>query len=98
MRKRVNISLDPLTYDRLQDVTRTHGFKTACELVAAMVHVLLDRLEPKDVQRYDLPDDDDEYLRTMFDDLAHSQPQPTGDVPKRIHHKSLNDYGQRRDI
>lgn len=50
MRKRVNISLDPLTYDRLQDVTRSHGFKTACELVSAMVHVLLDRLEPKDVQ------------------------------------------------
>ena len=71
MRKRVNISLDPLTYDRLQDVTRSPGFKTDCELVAAMVHVLLDRLEPKDVQRYDLPDDDDEYLRTMIDDLAH---------------------------
>ena len=94
MRKRVNISLDPLTYHRLQDATRAHGFRNVCEMVTALVHVLLDRLATKEDQRLDLPADDDKYILSMFDDLSHRQPQPCGEVPKRHHRKTLNGYGE----
>ena len=41
----MNISVDPDTYERLQKLKEQHGFKNACELVVAFVHILLDRLE-----------------------------------------------------
>ena len=94
MRKRVNISVDSLTYDRLQKLCKTHRFRNACELVTALIHILLDRLEPKERQHFDLPDEDDIYITEMFDDLGHTQRQPNGEVPKRKHRKSLNDYGK----
>ena len=94
MRKRVNISIDPTTYAELQRLTRLHGFRTPCEMVTALVHVLLDRLALPEDRRLDLPADDDKYILSMFDDLSHRQPQPCGEVPKRHHKKTLNDYGE----
>lgn len=82
-RKRINLTVSPEVYARLQAIREMHGFKNACELVAAFVHILLDRLEPPDRQQYDLPEDDGEYISGMFDELGHIQPTPDGNPPKR---------------
>lgn len=94
-RRRVNISIDPQTYDRLQKLKTAHGFKNVCELVVACVNVLLDRMTESEARRYDLPEDDGQYIDEMFDDLSHSQRTPDGDVPVRHHHRSVNNYGER---
>lgn len=88
-RKRVNISVDPQTYEMLQRLKQAHGFKNVCELVVAFVHVLLDRLERVDKRKYDLPDDDGRYIDGMFDDLSHVQRTPNGDAPVRRHTKRI---------
>lgn len=94
-RRRVNISVDPHTYDQLRKLSQQHGFRNVCEIVTAFVHILLDRMAPKEQQRFDLPDDDDKYITEMFDDLGHVYRTPCGEVPRRKHHKSLIDYGER---
>lgn len=88
-RKRVNISVDLETYDRLQQVRQAYGFSNACELVAAFVHILLDRMETAGQRKYDLPDDDGRYIDKMFDDLRNAQRTPDGDVPVRHHAKRI---------
>lgn len=82
-RRRVNISVDPSTYDKLQRIKMQYGFKNACELVTAFVHILLDRLEDPHDRKYDIPDDDGLYITGMFDELGHVQPTPDGTPPKR---------------
>lgn len=44
-RRRINVSIDSDTYNRLLQLQERHGFKTSGEIVAALVHILLDRLE-----------------------------------------------------
>jgi len=88
-RKRVNISIDPQTYERLQSIKQVHGFSNVCELVVAFVHILLDRMERVDKRKYDLPDDDGRYIDEMFDDLGHVQRTPNGDAPVRRHTKRI---------
>lgn len=82
-RKRVNISIDPDTYEKLQKLKQEYGFSNACELVVAFVHILLDRMEQAEARRYDLPEDDGEYIDRMFDDLSNSEPTPTNTVPPK---------------
>ena len=86
-RKRVNISVDPETYEKLQRIKQAYGFSNACELVVAFVHILLDRMEVAEQRKYDLPDDDGRYIDEMFDDLWHVQRTPDGTVPVRHHTK-----------
>lgn len=88
-RKRVNISIDPQTYERLQSITQIYGFSNACELVVAFVHILLDRMEMVSKRKFDLPEDDGKYIDEMFDDLGHVQRTPNGDVPVRRHNKQI---------
>lgn len=88
-RKRVNISIDPQTYERLQSIKQVHGFSNVCELVVAFVHILLDRMERVDKRKYDLPDDDGRYIDEMFDDLGHVQRTPNGDAPVCRHTKRI---------
>lgn len=83
VRKRVNISIDPQTYERLQVMTQTYGFSNICELVVALIHLLLDRVEVAENRRYDLPEDDGQYIDEMFEELAHSYRTPDGTVPVR---------------
>ena len=83
-RKRVNISVDSETYEKLQRIKQAYGFSNACELVVAFVHILLDRMEVAEQRKYDLPDDDGRYIDEMFDDLGHVQRTPDGTVP--VHH------------
>lgn len=86
-RKRVNISIDPKTYERLQGIRQEHGFSNVCELVVAFVHILLDRMEAAGKRKYDLPEDDGAYIDEMFDELGHVQRTPNGDAPVRRHPK-----------
>lgn len=86
-RKRVNISVDSETYEKLQRIKQAYGFSNACELVVAFVHILLDRMEVAEQRKYDLPDDDGRYIDEMFDDLGHVQRTPDGTVPVRHHTK-----------
>lgn len=69
-RKRINISVDPETYAQLNRLKDEYGFKNLCELVVAFSHILIDRVKPVDKRSYDLPDDDGQYIDSMFDDLA----------------------------
>ena len=86
-RKRVNISIDPATYAKLQQLRQAYGFANVCEVVVAIVHILIDRVEQADKRRYDLPEDDGQYIDGMFDELAHHQPEPDGMVPVRHHYR-----------
>lgn len=88
-RCRVNISLDPETYERLHRLRKDYGFGNACELVVAFLHILLDRLKPPDSREYDLPEDEGEYIAQMFDDLGHVMPTPDGNPPKRRCKKTI---------
>lgn len=72
-RRRINVSIDSDTYNRLLQLQERRGFKTSGEIVAALVHILLDRLEAPPGREYDLPEDDGEYINRMFEDLGLAQ-------------------------
>lgn len=88
-RKRVNMSVDSDTYDRLLHVKAAYRFRNLCELVTAMARVMLDRLETRERRRYDLPDDDARYIDSMFDELGRAEREPDGTVPVRRHRKTI---------
>ena len=88
-RKRVNISLDPDTYEKLQQVQREHRFKNLCEMLTALAHILIDRMEAVGKRKYDLPEDDGQYIGSMFDDLGNTQRVPDGAVPVRHNSRKL---------
>lgn len=88
-RKRVNISLDPYTYEKLQQVQREHRFKNLCEMLTALAHILIDRMEVAGKRKYDLPEDDGRYIDLMFDDLSNVHRVPDGTVPVRHNSKKL---------
>ncbi len=71
-RKRVNISLDPASYERLREIQQAYGFKNLCEMLVAMAHILIDRTEPADKRIYDLPEDEGRYIDAMFDELGNT--------------------------
>ena len=57
-RKRVNISIDPATYGKLQALAKQYKFKNICELLVSFTHILLDRMEVAEQRKYDLPDEE----------------------------------------
>lgn len=88
-RRRVNISVDPATYEKIQLLKSQYGFKNSCELVVAFLHILLDRLEPLGSRKYDIPEDDGAYIENMFEELGHVERTPDGTVPVRHDTKKL---------
>ena len=86
-RKRVNLSVDPYTYYRLQQLRDQYAYKSVCELVVAFAHILIDRLEDAELRRYDLPEDEGAFIDIMFDELSHTQRTPDGTVPVRRNFK-----------
>lgn len=82
-RKRVNISVDSYTHERLRQLKEKYGYKSVCQLVVAFAHILIDRLEEVGRRKYDLPEDDGAYIDNMFDELGHVQRTPDGTVPVR---------------
>lgn len=92
-RKRINISVDPNTYERLQKIRKAHGFRNACSLVLALVHILIDHVEEADNRVIDLPEDENDYIDTMFDELSYTERRPDGTIPVR--HPKTDIYGKR---
>lgn len=88
-RKRINISVDPLTYEALRRLQEAYGFNSLCELVVSLAHLLLDRVSEGARGRYDIPEDDEAYIAKMFDDFGHSQRTPDGNAPVRRHSKRI---------
>ena len=84
-RKRVNISIDPNTYEKLLRIKQERGFSNVCELVVAAVHILLDRTEAAGRRRYDLPEDDGAYIDEMFEDLGNYEKTPANTNPPKQH-------------
>ena len=82
-RKRVNISIDEQTYNDLQKLRKTYGFKNACEVVVAFVHILLDRTRKAEERIYDLPKQDGEYIDGMFEDLENFEHTPNNTNPPK---------------
>lgn len=82
-RKRVNISLDPATYEKLRRIQQRHRFKNLCELMVALATLLVDRMQAAEARSIDMPEDDARYIDLMFDGLAHTEPTPDGTVPVR---------------
>ncbi len=85
----MNISITAETYERLQRLKRAYGFGNTCELVVAVIRLLLDRVDAAANRRYELPDDDGKYIDEMFDELGHAQRTPDGDAPVRRHSRKL---------
>lgn len=88
MRKRVNLTLDEATYARLCAMRDAWGFSSPCELVAALVRVLLDAVDGGRSSGLDVPEGDEEFIRGMFEGLADTTDLPDGDVPR--HHRDGN--------
>ena len=96
-RKRVNISIDPATYSKLQAMTKQYKFKNICELLVSFAHILLDRMEVAEQRKYDLPDEDGAYIDTMFDELGKADRKPDDTNVCSYTHKQRkgNGKGQR---
>lgn len=81
--------MDPASYERLRAIQRAYGFNNLCELLTAMAHILIDRAEPAGKRRYDMPEDDGDYIDAMFDELSNVHRQPDGTVPVRHNRKNI---------
>ncbi len=78
----MNLSLDPASYDRLRKIQREYGFGSPCELLTAMAHILVGRLDPEGGRSPDLPEDDWRYIDGMFEELGNAEKRD-GVVPVR---------------
>ena len=93
-RKRVNISIDPATYSKLQAMTKLYKFKNICELLVSFAHILLDRMELAGQRKYDLPDEDGAYIDTMFDQLGEADRKPDDTNVCSYTHKKIKCDGK----
>ena len=93
-RKRVNISIDPATYGKLQALTKQYKFKNICELLVSFAHILLDRMEVAEQRKYDLPDEDGAYIDTMFEELGEADRQPDDTKVCSYTHKKIKGDGK----
>lgn len=87
-RKRVNLTLDEATYARLCAMRDAWGFASSCELVSALVHVLLDSVDGGRSSGQDMPEGDSKFIRDMFAGLADTTDVPDGNTPR--YHRNGN--------
>ena len=97
-RKRVNISIDPATYGKLQSLTKQYKFKNICELLVSFAHILLDRMEVAEQRKYDLPDEDGAYIDTMFDELGEADRKSDDTNVCSYTHKKIKGNGKRQGV
>ena len=86
-RNRIYLSVDDVTFGRLSKFVKRNGYKNECELVSAMIHVMLDRLNKADERLYDLPSEDGEYIDSMFVEMANVTKQADGDGAVAVVHR-----------
>ena len=96
-RKRVNISIDPATYGKLQALTKQYKFKNICELLVSFAHILIDRMAGAEQRKYDLPDEDGAYIDSVFDELGEADRKPDDTIVCSYTRKKIkgNGKGQR---
>lgn len=81
-RYRVNLSLDGETYESLKALQADSGCRSVCEVVTAFVRILLDQRKSAEERTHDLPEDDSEYIREMFDRFGSTMDVPDGEPPR----------------
>lgn len=82
-RKRINLSVEPKTYESLQRLSKSCGFKNVCQLVESFVSIMLDRVEGRKSPLYNLTDMEEDYINEMFGELSDVQENLTADTPQR---------------
>ena len=77
-RRRINLSLREETYDELQQVVRDYHFRNACEVVNTLISIFLKKVRnPYRSATAGAPEDEDErYIREMFDEFETWEPTP----------------------
>lgn len=97
-RKRIGISIDAETYKQLDSLMRLYHYKSIGELLVSLAHILADRLSPPDRRRYDLPDEDREYIRDMFEELEEADRRPEDTSVHRYKHQKTRRDGKGRGL
>ena len=69
-RRRINLSFDPATYEQLQKAARVYGFRNACEILTALMRIVVDRARPAEQRIYDLPDADGDEIDEMIAEVG----------------------------
>ena len=93
-RKRINISVDPETYNKLQKLVKDYQFKNCCELMCSFVHILIDRMNRAADRKYDLPEDDGAYIDAMFEELGEADRKPDDTNVCSYTHKKIKGDGK----
>lgn len=89
-RKRIYLTVDPTTYNKLALYAKRNNFKNECEVVSGLIHIMLDRLESPDNRLLDIPDADGEYIDDLFDSMSHHTKQADGDGAVAITRRTKN--------
>ena len=85
MSKRCTLILQDSTWERLRMFAREYGFRSVRDVVTALTNMFTDR-KATDIlmEKEGCPEDDREYIRSMFDELEHWEPEPeAGHAPRR---------------
>ena len=90
-RKRINISVDEQTYEELQRIRRSYGFKNLCEFSVAMLHVVAQYIQAAEARRGTREDVDAVSIMNMFNEMGAWERTPDGIVPVRHHHKEIEE-------
>lgn len=90
-RKRINLSVNLVTYNRLAKFAKCHRYKNECELVMSMINVMLDCLEPATQRQLDVPEDDAAFIEEMFAKMSYTTKQADGDGGVAITRRTKND-------
>ena len=97
-RKRINVSLDIETYDKLQHMCKQYRVNGCPTLLVAFAHMLLDCMDDAEERRLNMADGDRAYLLNKFDMFGHVQRQPDGTVPKRGCKKNIDTWQKTKNI
>jgi hypothetical protein len=93
-KKRVSVSIDGWTYERLAHQVERHRFSSVRELLSSLLNVVLDRLEGG--KAFDLPDEEGSYIDSMFAELTQVDGQPEETIICSYTHKKIRDNVKRR--
>lgn len=75
----ISVRVDPALRADLDKLKRHSRFASISDIVRAALDITVRRA----VTQHNSPNDMASEIKSMFDDLAHSEPQPDGTVPVR---------------
>ena len=88
-RKRVNLSIRPLTYVRLEKLRRLHRFKTICEMMTVMAEILAGGIE-HGATSSPSEEPNKDFIDTLFRELEDAQSPKYGNPYIRQHKKNMD--------